>query len=65
MKNVTLVVDGMHCKNCELLIEDSLKEIGVEKTSFEGNKVKILFDENRLNLNQIKQAIREEGYKAV
>lgn len=65
MKSVTLVVDGMHCKSCELLIGDSLKEIGVEKTSFEGNKVKILFDENRLNLNQIKQVIREEGYRVV
>ncbi|MDP2908773.1 MAG: heavy-metal-associated domain-containing protein [Nanoarchaeota archaeon] len=65
MKNVTLVVDGMHCKSCELLIEDSLKGIGAEKVSFEGSKVNISFDEGRLHPNQIKQVIREEGYRVV
>lgn len=65
MKIVTLVVDGIHCKSCELLIEDSLKEIGVEKVLFEKNKVKVFFEESNVKLQQVKEAIRNEGYKVI
>ncbi len=61
----SLNVEGMHCKSCELLIEDSLKEIGVEKVFFESGKVKVFFDENKIGINQIKKAIRNEGYKVI
>ncbi len=65
MKTATLIVDGMHCKSCELLIEDSLKEIGVEKVLFEKNRVKVFFEESKIKLQQVKETIRNEGYKVV
>lgn len=65
MKTVTLVVDGMHCKSCELLIADSLKDAGAEKVLFEKNKVKVFFEESKIKLQQVKEAIRNEGYKVV
>lgn len=65
MKTVTLTVEGMHCKSCETLIEDSLKEAGVEKVFFENNKVKVFFEESKIKLNKIKETIRNEGYKVV
>lgn len=63
MKIATLVVEGMHCKSCELLIKDSLKEIGVEKVFFESGKVKVFFEESKIKLQQVKETIRNEGYK--
>ena len=61
----TLNVHGMHCKSCELLLNDVISEIpGVEKVSADSKKgiVKVLYkDEN--TLNQIKNAIEKEGYK--
>jgi len=64
MKNATLIVDGIHCKSCEMLIEGSLKDVGVEKVFFgKNNMVKVFFEENKVKLNKIKEAIRNEGYK--
>lgn len=63
MKIVTLEVGGIHCKSCEMLIEDSLKDIGVEKIFFEKNRIKVFFEESNVKLQQIKEAIRNEGYK--
>lgn len=65
MKIATLVVDGMHCKSCELLIADSLKYAGVEKVFFEKNRVKVFFEESKIKLQQVKETIRNEGYKVV
>jgi len=65
MKTETLVVDGMHCKSCELLIADNLKDAGVEKVLFEKNRVKVFFEESKIKLQQVKEAIRNEGYKVV
>lgn len=63
MKTITLEVGGIHCKSCEMLIEDSLKDLGVEKMSFKGNKLTLSFDEDKIKIDQIKKAIRDEGYK--
>lgn len=63
MKKVILEIGGIHCKSCEMIIEDALIGLGVEGMSFRGNKLKVLFDEKKLTFDQIKQAIRKEGYK--
>lgn len=63
MKTQTLEVKRIHCKSCELLIEDSLKDLGVEKITFKKNWLTVSFDEERLTSNQIKSAIRNEGYQ--
>lgn len=63
MKNVTLNVQGMSCQHCVNSIEGALKEIGVSgKVNLKGESVDVSFDEQKVSLNQIKEAIEEQGY---
>jgi len=65
MDTKTISVQGMHCKSCEILIEDELKNIkGVtavdisHKTGF----ATIHFEQKHLNHGDIVQAIKKAGY---
>jgi len=65
MKNATIKVNGMHCRSCEMLIVDSLNDLGIGKVevSHQKGEVKVEFDESKVTLEQIKDAIKKEGYK--
>lgn len=65
MKTLELSVKGMHCKSCGMLIAGSLKDMGAEKAeaSYEKGKVKVTFDEKRLSIEKIRDAIKKEGYE--
>ena len=59
---------GMHCKSCDMLVEDSLGDVdGVNsvKSSFETGIVEIDFDESVVNIDNIKDTIKQEGYEVV
>ena len=60
---ITLTIKGMHCKSCEMLIADALKEIGVaSKIDHKTGKAEITYDENKTSLELIKATIKKEGY---
>ncbi|MBC8444262.1 heavy-metal-associated domain-containing protein [Candidatus Woesearchaeota archaeon] len=66
MKQIIFEVEGMHCRSCEVLIEDALGEIGgVEsvKISYQEGIVKVEFDESKTSLSEIEKIIVNEGYK--
>ncbi|MCA4756930.1 heavy-metal-associated domain-containing protein [Mycolicibacterium fortuitum] len=64
MKNLTLEVEGMSCQHCVNSIEGALKEIGVNgKVDLINNTVDVLFDEGHVKIEQIKEAIEEQGYE--
>ncbi|GIO66628.1 copper ion binding protein [Paenibacillus sp. JTLBN-2024] len=66
MKSVTLNVQGMSCSHCVNAIEGAMKEIGATgKVDLADNKVTVDFDENKLSLEKIKEAIEEQGYDVV
>ena len=68
MKKISLKVEGMHCKSCEIIIGDALEELdGVQnvEVSNESGKVSVEFDESRTNIKMIKDVIVKEGYKVV
>lgn len=66
MKEVTLQVSGMSCQHCVHSVEDSLKEIGAAgKVNLAANTVAVQFDESKLTLGAIKEAIEEQGYDVV
>jgi copper chaperone len=66
MKQVTLKVEGMSCNHCVMTIEDTLKNMGAEgKVNLADKSVSVTFDEQRLALEQIKEAIEEQGYDVV
>ena len=66
MKQIILGVKGMHCRSCEVLIEDALGELdGVEsvKISHQEGIVKVEFDELKTSLSEVEKIIVNEGYK--
>jgi len=68
MKKTNLDIEGMHCGSCALLIEHSLKGTkGVQQANvnFSAEKATITFDEEKIQLAQIQEAIKHLGYKAV
>jgi copper ion binding protein len=66
MKEIILKIEGMHCTGCSNRLEKVLNNTdGVEKVavSFEDKKATITFDENKTNIEKIKEAIEDSGFK--
>ena len=66
MNNKIIVpIAGMHCRSCELLVEDSLSEVtGVRRSvvNFKKGTAEIHFDEQKPEVGEIEKAIRGAGY---
>jgi len=59
-------VKGMHCKSCELLITDSLNDLGVEaEADYKKGEVSVEFDPGKVTLKQIHKAIEENDYEVM
>ncbi|MEW9670243.1 copper ion binding protein [Ammoniphilus sp. 3BR4] len=66
MKEITLQVEGMSCGHCVNAIEGALKELGAAaKVDLAGKSVSLSYDETKLSLDQIKEAIEDQGYDVV
>lgn len=55
-------VKGMHCKSCEVLLQDELEDINVVSTFNHKNGTAIVEFEPPVTLDQIKKVIEAEGY---
>lgn len=67
MQKTTLRISDMHCANCAMTIEsieDDLPGIRRVSASYARSQVVVEFDETRLTLETIIQAIRSKGYTA-
>lgn len=65
-KSIKVPVQGMHCKSCEMLLEDELKSLkGVTKTeaSFQKGEVEIAYEGNQPDLTAVNDVILKMGYK--
>ncbi|WP_337035111.1 cation transporter [Paenibacillus illinoisensis] len=66
MENVTLKVKGMSCGHCVNSIEGALNQIGADaKVILADAQVEVKFDETKLKLSAIKEAIENQGYDIV
>ncbi|MFH0773828.1 MAG: sulfite exporter TauE/SafE family protein [bacterium] len=66
MSTKTIFIRGMHCKSCELLIEDELKTIkGVSSVdiSHRTGSATIHFEGKRLNHADVVNAVKQAGYE--
>lgn len=66
MSKILLSVKGMSCQHCVKAIEQALSELnGVQSAEVDLGKkeVTVSFDEHRLEMEPIVDAIQEEGYK--
>ncbi len=65
MTTTTIPVEGMHCNSCETLISEGVSELpGVSdvRASHKDGKVTVTFEEGKTTLDDIRSAIRKEGY---
>ena len=66
MVNIKIKTIGMHCPSCEMLVKDSLEDeegVNNSKADFKLGIIEVDFDEEKTNLNKIKDIINKEGYK--
>ena len=66
MKEIELKIEGMHCAGCSTRLERVLNNLeGVEeaKVSLEEKQATIKFDETKTNIENIKEAIADAGFK--
>jgi len=63
MTTKTLQVEGMSCMHCVNSIQGALNAIGAEgKVDLRQGTVDVTYDESRIDAQQIKSAIEEQGY---
>ncbi|CAG5081484.1 Copper ion binding protein, CopZ [Thermobacillus xylanilyticus] len=66
MTKVTLKVEGMSCGHCVNAVETAVKQAGAVGTvDLASGTVTIEYDENAVTLEQLKQAIEDQGYDVV
>lgn len=65
MQKLIVPIRGMHCKSCEILIEENVKKVsGVKKveSSHVSGRAKIWYDDARPSNSAISKAIENAGY---
>ncbi|MCY9695982.1 copper ion binding protein [Paenibacillus alginolyticus] len=66
MSSIILKVEGMSCNHCVNSVEKAVKELGAEgKVNLANKEVEVKFDETKLSVGAIKDAIEEQGYDVV
>ncbi|UOE74850.1 copper chaperone CopZ [Parageobacillus thermoglucosidasius] len=61
----TLQVQGMTCNHCKMAVTNALQELeGVNRVEVHLGKgtVDVDYDETKVSLDQLKEAIEEQGY---
>ena len=65
MKKITVPIKGMHCRSCEILIENGLKNIpGVDhvEVSHKSGTANVFFDKELPAIESIRNNIKDSGY---
>ncbi len=65
MKNIELKIEGMHCEGCSNRLEkvlNNLEGVSTASVSLEDKKANIEFNEDLINIDNIKEAIEDAGF---
>lgn len=68
MSTITLDVKGMSCNHCVNSVEGALGKLaGVSsaKVDLAANQVTVSYDEGTVSVDQLKEAIEDQGYDVV
>lgn len=66
MQTITLKVEGMSCGHCVNSVEGAVKSLGASgKVDLNAGSVTVDFDESKVSIDAIKEAIEEQGYDVV
>lgn len=66
-KTITLRVEGMSCEACVRHVTEALTRLeGVESAvvNLQNKSAKVVYDPERVQLQQLLEAVEEEGYEA-
>ena len=67
MKELKFKIEGMHCAGCSTRLQKVLNNLdGVEEAevSLEAKQAMIKYDEDKISIEEIKEAIEDAGFKA-
>ncbi|RLL41997.1 copper chaperone [Oceanobacillus piezotolerans] len=65
MQTKTLDVKGMSCGHCKMSVEGALKQLdGVSnaEVNLENGNVTVSYDESKVTVEAMKEAVEEQGY---
>ncbi|MEG0327839.1 MAG: heavy-metal-associated domain-containing protein [Erysipelothrix sp.] len=68
MTKKTFQMETISCPSCIMKIEGALKRLdGIEESEvlFNSSRVKVVFDETKLNSDEIKNSIEKIGYRVI
>lgn len=66
MTTKQLILKGMHCVSCSLLIEGELEDAGVQaKANYAKQIVDVTYDEKKITEESIRSIIQKLGYEVV
>jgi copper chaperone len=66
MARSVLNVEGMSCSHCKMTVEKaagSLPGVAGAQVSLQAGSLTVEYDEKKVNLAKIKEAVREAGYE--
>ncbi|GAB3044140.1 copper chaperone CopZ [Virgibacillus ainsalahensis] len=61
----TLNVQGMSCGHCKMSVEGALNKldgVSAAEVNLEAGNVDVTFDESKVNVETIKEAVEDQGY---
>ena len=67
MKELKFKIEGMHCSGCSTRLQKVLNNLeGVEEAevSLEAKQAMIKYDEDKISIEEIREAIEDAGFKA-
>ncbi|MCL4397743.1 sulfite exporter TauE/SafE family protein [Patescibacteria group bacterium] len=64
-QKTTIEISGMHCRSCEILIEEKLRQVpGISKVAVSQHKgIAHIFHEETLDLVRVEEAVTAAGYR--
>lgn len=66
MKKIVLGIEGMHCEGCVnrlTKVLNGLDGVNDSKVSLENKNAEVEYDEDKIDLDDIKQAIEDAGFE--
>lgn len=66
MKNIVLGIEGMHCEGCVnrlTKVLNGLDGVNNTKVSLENKNAEVEYDEDKIDLDDIKQAIEDANFE--
>jgi copper chaperone CopZ len=65
MRTEEVKIEGMICGHCVMAVKKELSKLELESFDVQIGSTKVSFDESKVNIELIENAIEEAGYKVI